>query len=139
MIATTPSGTRICRSCKPLGRTEPRTDSPTGSGRPTSTRRPSAIAATLDSVSRNRSTNAAEVPAASAAATSCALAARILSVAASKASAIAPSAASFVDRGSSASPAAAVRARRAAASTSSREAVTVRSSTSEVIVELPCR
>jgi len=97
------------------------------------------LLATLDSVSRNRSTNAAEVPAASAAATSSALAARIFSVAASNASAIAPSAASLVERGSRASSAAAVRARPAAARTSSRDAVAARASTSEVIDRLLCR
>src|SRR5664280_2052274 len=33
MIPTTPSGTRTCRSSRPLGSVEPRTTSPTGSGR----------------------------------------------------------------------------------------------------------
>src|SRR6266542_1714771 len=39
-MPTTPSGTRTCRSSKPLARIEPRTTSPTGSGRPATGRSP---------------------------------------------------------------------------------------------------
>src|SRR6266498_3626496 len=44
-MPTTPSGTRTCRSSKPLARIEPRTTSPTGSGRPATWRSPPAIPA----------------------------------------------------------------------------------------------
>ncbi len=59
MIATTPSGTRTWVSCRPFGSTEPRTTVPTGSGSPTRSRRPVAIASTRESFSRNRSTSEA--------------------------------------------------------------------------------
>src|ERR1700694_5160578 len=59
----------------PLGRNLSSLISPTGSGNAVISRTPSAIAATLDASSVSRSRNAASLPAARAAATSCALAA----------------------------------------------------------------
>ena len=44
MMPTTPNGTRTWRSSRPLGRVEPRTTSPTGSGSAATSRRPAAIA-----------------------------------------------------------------------------------------------
>src|SRR3954469_2852981 len=125
MMPTTPSGTRICLSCSPLGRVDPRMTSPTGSGSPATWRRPSAIASTRFASSDRRSTSASERPPSRPRATSSALAASTSSVCATSASAIASSAWSFAARGIGASPAAATRARRATSSTWSAEASAV--------------
>src|SRR3954454_10502563 len=125
MMPTTPSGTRICLSCSPLGSVEPRMTSPTGSGRPATWRRPSAIASKRFASSESRSINASVSPFSRPRATSSALAARTSSVWATSASAIASRAWSLAARGIGASRAAAARARRATSSTWSAEASAV--------------
>ena len=59
-----PSGTRTWRSCSPLGSREPRTTSPTGSGRATSWRSAAATPATRPASSRSRSRTDSGVPSA---------------------------------------------------------------------------
>src|SRR3954469_18638691 len=125
MIPTTPSGTRTCLSCRPLGRVEPRRTSPTGSGSPATWRRPSAIAPTRLASSESRSISASESPLSRPRATSSAFATRTSSVCAPSASSIASSAASLAARGMGASRVAATRARRATSSTWSAEASAV--------------
>ncbi|EFG06830.1 Hypothetical protein SCLAV_1756, partial [Streptomyces clavuligerus] len=108
------------RRSMPLGRVEPRTTSPTGSGRAATWRTSAAMAPIRSGVRVSRSMIDSLVPASLARVTSSALAARISSARASRASAIASSAASFAERGSGAMSAAAVRARRAASVTGER-------------------
>ncbi|OOL28021.1 hypothetical protein GQ85_35030, partial [Rhodococcus rhodochrous] len=74
-IPTTPSGTRICRISRPLGRVEPRTTSPIGSGSPATCRSPAAMPSTRACVSRSRSSRDSSVPAARAVSMSSAFAA----------------------------------------------------------------
>src|SRR5688500_12707655 len=95
MIATTPSGTRTRRMRSPLGRTQPSTTSPTGSGSAATCRRPSAMASTRRASSRKRSTTVAGVPAASARSTSSALARSTSSVRSTRRSAAARRASSL--------------------------------------------
>src|SRR5947209_1171608 len=102
MIATTPSGTRTFSMAKPFGRVQPAVTSPTGSGRAATWRRPSAIASTRARDSRRRSTTVGVVPAASARATSAALAASTSLVWETRTSAAASSAASFAADGAGA-------------------------------------
>src|ERR1700682_6354957 len=110
-MPTTPSGTRICPTWMPLGRTLSSLISPTGSASAAISRTPSAIAATLAATSVSRSTNAASLPAARAAATSSALAASRLFSSRMIASAIASSAAFFAAVGARARARDAARAR----------------------------
>jgi hypothetical protein len=79
MMPTTPNGTRIWRSSRPFGRVEPRTTSPTGSGRKDSCHRPSAISTTRALVSVSLSIIASGEPAARAFSTSTAFAAMMSS------------------------------------------------------------
>src|SRR3954467_5508567 len=116
----TPRGTRTWRSSSPFGSREPRTTSPTGSGRATSERSASATPATRAASSRSRSRIASGVPSPAAAAMSSAFAARISSVRSTSASAIASSAASLVSVGRVRSTRAAARARSAATPISGR-------------------
>ena len=69
-MPTTPSGTRTWRSSRPFGRREPRTTSPTGSGRSATWRSAGRDVGDPVRVSVSRSTRPAAVPSASARATS---------------------------------------------------------------------
>ncbi len=95
----------------PLGRVEPRTTSPTGSGRAATSRTSAAIARIRSGVRVSRSTIDSLVPAARAFATSSAFASTISLVRTSSASATAIRASSFAARGSGAMSSAAARAR----------------------------
>jgi hypothetical protein len=95
MIATTPSGTRTLWMRRPLGRTQPSVTSPTGSGRPATSRRPVAMASIRASLSRRRSTTVSDTPAAVSRETSAALALSRSSVRSTRRSAAAASAASL--------------------------------------------
>ena len=117
MIPTTPNGTRSWRSSSPLGRVEPRTTSPTGSGSAAVCRSPSAMPAIRSAVRVSRSIRAVAVPAARAAATSASFPASTSGVPATSASAIASSAWSLTARVAVTRSFAAVRARRAASAT----------------------
>jgi hypothetical protein len=103
MIPTTPNGTRSWRSSSPLASVAPRTTSPTGSGSAATSRSPPAMPSIRASSSRRRSTTGSGVPFDRAPSTSSALALRMLDRSDTNPAAIASSAASFVDRGATAS------------------------------------
>ena len=64
MMPITPRGKRTRSTRRPLGRTQPSTTSPTGSGRAATSRRPAAMPATRPASRRSRSSEVASAPAA---------------------------------------------------------------------------
>ncbi len=95
----------------PLGRVEPRTTSPTGSGRAATSLTSAAMARMRSGVRVRRSMMPSLVPASRARSTSSALASTISAVRTSRASAMASSASSLAARGKGAMSAEAARAR----------------------------
>ena len=89
IMPMTPSGTRVLRICKPLGRTEPPSTEPMGSSAAISWRAAFAMPEMRAGVSRSRSCSDSVMWFCTAASKSLALAARISSCLASRASAMA--------------------------------------------------
>ena len=90
----TPSGTRTFCTCRPLGRTDPSTISPTGSGNACTWRMPSAMSCTRVSLRARRSSMASLMPPCLAASKSSRFAAR-MSAHPSKRACAMPASASF--------------------------------------------